>query len=144
MNATDDQLEEDAESDDDGDGKEGRLVDDLPDLAVLVVQAEMGIESNNETKQEADCFVSSTSDRDNIKAFVASARDVTVCYALSGTLNNDLRYHDSFYYGGMVDTRCATASSGGFLQYIAYCCYFDQLENTDTPKTAFCTFGIGG
>ena len=122
-------------------GDENRDLDDaqleeLEDLAgpALVVQIDVDVDDCDEDEQPT-CYFATTDDDDNATAYIASARDAAVSHALTATFDNDSRYNDEFFYGVMIDTGCARASSGGLPQYRAYCRYIGQTENIDTSKT---------
>ena len=65
-------------------------------------------------------------------------------HALTTTLNNGSRYNEEYFYGVMIDTGCARASSGGLSQYRAYCRHIGKPESIDTSKTIHFKFGISG
>lgn len=89
-------------------------------------------------------MVATADDSDNNTAYTASARNATVSHALNGSVFNDSRYNEEFFYGVMIDTGCARASSGGLSQYRAYCRHIGATEKLDTSRTVFCKFGISG
>lgn len=81
---------------------------------------------------------------DNTTAFVACTQDAAASHALTAERCSDFRYNDEYFYGVMIDTGCARASSGGLAQYRAYCRHVGEQEDIDKSKRVFCKFGISG
>ena len=120
-------------------------LEELEELAgpALVVQIDVDTDECDEDEQPT-CYFAKADDEDNTTDYIASARDASVSHALTATFKNDSRYNDEFFYGVMIDTGSARASSGGLPQYRAYCRHIGHAENIDTSKTVYCKFGISG
>lgn len=136
------QENETSVNDDNGDMNEEQL-QELEDLAgtAHVVQVDLNLD-DEEVRPTG--FFATAEDSNNTTAYIACIRDAAVSHALTATLSIDSRYDAEFFYGVMIDTGCARASSGGLSQYRAYCRHVGQPENIDPSKKVFCKFGISG
>lgn len=59
-------------------------------------------------------------DGDNVTAYAATAQNSKVFHLLNSRIDNDSRNDEDFFYGVVIDTSSARASSSGILQYRAY------------------------
>lgn len=83
------------------------------------------------------------SDKSNPKAFLADLFSISEIHAL--TMQTGItRYDDEHFYGIIIDTGCAKASTGGLKQYKAYCRHIGIDEEIDSSKKVHYQFGISG
>lgn len=115
-------------------------LEDLPGAHVVHVATDFYYDPN-----EQPAFSLATTDHcDNDSAYAANAIDSTMFHALNCRRDNASRYSAGLYYGMMIETGCARASSEGIPQYRAYCRQVGEADCIDTTKPVFCKFGISG
>lgn len=139
-------LDDDTNNDSKREELEQEHLDDLEDLAgsVHVFQIDFTPSKDLSENGEPICFMETPDMDDNTTAFIACIRDAAVSHALTAERGNDSRYNDEYFYGGMIDTGCGRASTGGLAQHRSYCRPVGEQKDIVTSKKVFCKFGISG
>lgn len=123
--------------------KEANATDELEDIAAHILESGATTEAPDDALKESPrvnlCNIESS---DNCEAFFALSRDSAVLYALSADVPEQHRYTEKFFFGLLIDTGCAHASSGGYAQYRAYFRHVGQSEAIDVEHRINCHFGI--
>lgn len=71
-----------------------------------------------------------------------AATDTAAYHRLSAHVLELSKYSDNVFFGIMINTGCAHASSGGVGQYRAYCRHIREMENIDKLDVGKCKFGV--
>ncbi len=69
--------------------------------------------------------------------------DCSASHSLTATMLPPRRYSTGVFYGIMIDTGCANASTCGKLQYLAYCTHVGVSPRIDQSTIGRCKFGVG-
>eukprot|EP00171_Calliarthron_tuberculosum_P004960 IDg4960t1 len=79
----------------------------------------------------------------NLVNFTMFMQDCAASYSLSATVLSPRRYDAGLFYGVMIDTGCAHASTCGSLQYLAYCSHVGTSPKINRSTVGRCKFGMG-
>ncbi len=79
----------------------------------------------------------------NFVYFTAYMLDCAASHSHTATMLLPRRYSTGVFYGIMIDTECANASTCGKSQYLAYCTHVGVPPRIDQSTIGRCKFGAG-
>ena len=118
---------------------ESECIENIEDIFSHVISISDNSESSSDGKESPD----SSENSENACAYVADLNQSATNHILTKSSYNYERYTDKKFFGVLIDTGCATASTGGEQQYIAYCRFVGQEPDIDTSSSTSCAFGVG-